>query len=168
MERLCMRKWLLQHGVSDHLHSWSLSDPCSQAYSWLGGTGGHGQHPGRSFLLPQFWGGNTLCLENSQGLKLINISRLYTSDLSTGIWALADSRKQVLSTSFSTHSHINRQPPYSEPAAASGWSCQEVPTGMQCSHVGWCSHSSSKHLWEKAKVCVLSMLQAWVENQSKT
>lgn len=92
----------------------------------------------------------------------------YTSDLSPGIQTLADNRKQVLSTSFSSHSHVNRRPPSSAPAAASGWSRSEVPSGLQCRLVGWWSHSSSKHLWEAAKVRMISRLWFCVSNQSKS
>lgn len=64
------------------------------------------------------------CLENSWGLKPLNISSLHIRSFH-GIESLADSRKQVLSTSSSSHSHVNRRPPYSAPAAASGWSCRK-------------------------------------------
>lgn len=65
------------------------------------------------------------CLENSWGLKRLNILD-YTSNLSMGMESLADSRKQVLSTSFNSRSHVNRRPPqFSAPAAASGWSCRK-------------------------------------------
>lgn len=151
-----MRKWLFQHGLSVDQYIWSWPDPRSQTHSWI--------H--RSSILPQVWKGNNRCLQN-RGKSLQKFLD-DTSALSTRIQVWAENRKQVLSTSFSSHSHVNRRPLYSAPAADSGWSCWEVPSGLQCSLVGWWSHSCCERLWETAKARMFSMLQPRVDNPSKT
>lgn len=167
MESLCMRKWLFQCGLSEDQHIGVCLTHISRATAGSAGRRAASSTLGEAFFCPSLGEGNTSVSGKQLGPKTQEYFQItHWPFQGIRLWLTAESRYcPLLRLIFSC-----KQAATTAPAAASGWSCQEVPSGLQCSHVGWWSHSQDKHLGERERRHVGSSRSRLVsvENQSRT